>query len=204
MGRLGVRRPIPGINTPGRIESIVDDLFSSHAQRLRREWPRGEPIAAVTASEVKTLASTIAENKASGPDAIPGEAVKLIAKSLLKCVAEIFNQCLMQGIFSAAWKRARLVLLRKHSRPLNKPNSYRPLCMLDSMGKLLEKVIDTRLKNICEERELLTANQYGFRRNRSTLDVISRVIYIIRTSLEPRWMVGVLTLDVKNAFNSAP
>lgn len=76
--------------------------------------------------------------------------------------------------------------------------------MLDSVGKLLEKAIDTRLKDIYEQRGMLTNNQYGFRRSRSTIDAISRVMGIVRRGLDSTCMVAVLTLDIKNAFNSAP
>lgn len=93
MGRLGVRRPIPGINTPGRVEAIVDGLFPGHAQRTRREWTINGPIVEVTATEVAKLASAIPGNKAPGPDAIPGEAVKILAANCPEWIAAVFNQC---------------------------------------------------------------------------------------------------------------
>lgn len=77
--------------------------------------------------------------------------------------------------------------------------------MLDEVGKLLEKVIDVRLKAIYDEKCLLTANQYGFRRGKSTLDAKSLIMRVIREGAESKGMVGgILLLDVKNAFNSAP
>lgn len=120
-------------------------------------------------------------------------------------MAKVFNTFLQQGVFPAEWKRARLVLLRKADRPLEEPSMYRPLCMLDEVGKLLEKVIDVRLKAICDEKCLLTANQYGFRRGKSTLDANSQIMRVIREGAESKGMVGgILLLDDKNAFNSAP
>lgn len=119
-------------------------------------------------------------------------------------MAKVFNTFLQQGVFPAEWKRARLVLLRKADRPLEEPSTYRPLCMLDAKRKLLEKVIDERLKAICDGKCLLTANQYGFRRGKSTLDFNSQIMRVIREGAESKGMVGIPLLDVKNAFNSTP
>lgn len=76
--------------------------------------------------------------------------------------------------------------------------------MLDSAGKLLEKIIDERLKSICNEKGLLTANQYGFRRGKSTLDAIVHVMHVVKEGAESKCMIGIKLLDVKNAFNSGP
>lgn len=59
----------------GRMEAIVDGLFSTHATRTRRKLPREELVEAVTASELRKLVLGQPGNKA------PGEAVKLLAKT---------------------------------------------------------------------------------------------------------------------------
>lgn len=199
-----VRRPISGIHMPQRMEATVDGLFPTQAHRAYKEWPFDEPVVAITESEVKKLALGISGNKAPGSNSISGGALKLLAKTQSVRIADVFNRCIEQGIIPAAWKRARLVLLRKTNRPLEEPNSYRPLCMLDSMRKLIKKIIDTRLKTTCKANELLTPNQYCFRRGKSTIDAISHVMHGVNNGLQSKCMVGILLLDVKNAFNSAP
>jgi methyl coenzyme M reductase subunit D len=72
------------------------------------------------------------------------------------------------------------------------------------MGKFFEKIIDTRIKNIIEGQNLLTQNQFGFRRGRSTTDVIQKIINITKETITGRNIAGILLLDVKNAFNTAP
>lgn len=76
--------------------------------------------------------------------------------------------------------------------------------MLDAAGKFFEKILDNILKSICEEKDLLTHKQYGFKRGKSTIDAITRVMQIVKLGAETKTMVGILTLDVKNAFNSTP
>lgn len=105
------------------------------------------------AAKVRDIAHWIPSNMAPEPHKIPGEAIKLLMVIRPQRVAEVFNKCLTQEIFSTAWKRARLVLLRKDQKPLKEPSSYRPFYILASTGKLLEKVVDMRLKEISETRK---------------------------------------------------
>jgi len=51
--------------------------------------------------------------------------------------------------------------------------SYRPICLLDTIGKVCEKVIATRLDEAIAAAGGLSSNQYGFRKELSTLDAIS-------------------------------
>lgn len=71
--------------------------------------------------------------------------------------------------------------------------------MLDTAGKILERIIHNRLYN-----------QYGFRKGRSTLHAVSLVVDTAKRALVgSRWKRGakqyclVAALNVKNAFNSA-
>lgn len=52
------------------------------------------------------------------------------------------NQCLLTGRFPAVWKRADLVILRKgEDRDPEQLKSYRPVCLLNNMRKVLERLI---------------------------------------------------------------
>ena len=143
--------------------------------------------------------------KAPGPDGIPGVVVATVTRTFPDTLLKVYNACLQQGTFGAPWKRQRLVLIPKVGST-GSPSGYRPLCMLNVFGKILENMILHRLRPFLENR--LSDRQYGFRRGRSTIDAVSHVVRIIRTA----WGSGpagksknvvMVALDVKNAFNSA-
>ena len=54
---------------------------------------------------------------------------------------EAFNSYLRERRFFDEWKKQRLFLLREEEKPLEDASSYRPICLLDTMGKLLEEMI---------------------------------------------------------------
>ena len=91
---------------------------------------------------------------------------------------EVFNSCLREGRFFADWKEQRLFLLRKGNRPLGDASSYRPICLLDTMGKLLEEMILQRLQGHMVRENGLSENQFGFRKGRSTVNAIQAVVDI--------------------------
>lgn len=93
-------------------------------------------------------------------------------------------------------------------KPLDDPSSFRPLCMLNSTGKLLERLVLGRLNDHLDHTGKRSENQYGFRNGRSTLDAIERVLQTARGAalgaVQHRDICVAVSLDVRNAFNSAP
>ncbi|XP_055614802.1 uncharacterized protein LOC129761118 [Toxorhynchites rutilus septentrionalis] len=86
------------------------------------------------------------------------------------------QKCLDGGYFPDMWKKQRLVLLPKPGKPPGDPSSYRPICLLDTLGKLLEKIILNRLSRCTESEHGLSRIQFGFRKNKSTVDAILSVV----------------------------
>uniref|UniRef100_A0ABD2W8C3 Reverse transcriptase domain-containing protein n=1 Tax=Trichogramma kaykai TaxID=54128 RepID=A0ABD2W8C3_9HYME len=160
--------------------------------------------------ELKRAQSRIRERSAPGPDGVPNLALKLAISARPDIFLEVYTTCLETGVFPSSWKRQRLVLLPKSGKPPDEPSSYRPLCMLDTADKILERIICDRLEAFTERPGGLSERQYGFRKGRSTIDAIEDVISTAREAIAgKRWRRGtkkycaVVTLDVRNAFNSA-
>jgi len=82
----------------------------------------------------------------------------------------LYNTCLLEGTFPDRWKRQKLLLLPKPGKTSGEASSYRPICLLDTIGTVFERVIATRLNAAMEEAGGLSSNQYGFRKGKSTLD----------------------------------
>jgi len=114
-------------------------------------------------------------------DGIPNIALKAAIKAAPELFLETYNTCLKEGSFPRIWKRQRLVLLPKGKKPPDEPSSYRPLCMLDTAGKILERIVHQRIEAAVEP--LLASNQYGFRKGRSTLDAINLVVNTAKNAI---------------------
>lgn len=159
-----------------------------------------------TRDEVESAARALKTGKAPGPDGIPAEAVKEIVAIRPDLVQNVLNQIISAQNIPPEFKTAKLVFIHKTGKPADLENSYRPLCLINSMAKLLETILRDRLAKEVQEGEDLAPNQYGFRKGRSTLDAIRKVEEIAKNvrfdGAGDRWCV-LVTVDVKNAFNSA-
>lgn len=91
---------------------------------------------------------------------------------------------------------------------MDNPTSYRPTCLLDGCGKLLEKLIVLRLRENLVNDYPIAENQYSFRRGYSTPDALGHLKRVVQEATHDyvyhHRLVGMLTLDVRNGFNSVP
>jgi hypothetical protein len=117
----------------------------------------------------------------------------------------LFTRCLKEGVYFRTWRKATLALLRKKGRRLDSPSAYRPICLLDEVGKLFERVIAARLEaRISERTPGRHDSQYVFRRGRWTVDAVKRVSTMVEDMVSRKGVASVVSLDVTNAFNAIP
>jgi len=97
---------------------------------------------------------------------------------------------------------ARFVLLRKGDKPIDEVSSYRPLYLLNYVGKRLESLLVRRLETRVAARGDLSNEQYGFRRGLSTVNAAIELRDKARTAMNRKDMCVAVVLDIRNAFNS--
>lgn len=141
--------------------------------------------------------------KAPGPDGIRGKIWINSMDHMARRILQLYNECFRQGKFPSAWKKANLILLIKPGKDVNTPSGYRPICLIDDIGKILERIIANRIVRHMEEKGTnLSDAQYGFRRGRSTIDAIQRVRTTSQEWVQKGGKLLAVSIDVNNAFNS--
>lgn len=205
MGKLGAKSSVGSMD--GRtMDNIVKTLFPQ--RDTPEELPDTEPtnIPQFTQEELNDAARKLKANKSPGPDGIPAEVIKEIAFRRPEILLRMYNACLKEGVFPKIWKRQQLVLISKGKGDPESPSAYRPLCMLDTAGKLYERLIKPRLNEAITAKGGLSARQHGFRPKRSTIGAVSSIVDAFEATQNGNHSTRPLTLlaalDVKNAFNS--
>lgn len=189
-----------------KVEEQVKKLFPTQKEV---KWDSSEEqieVELFTEEELLGAASKLSKKKAPGPDGIMVEIINALLPRHKNIFLEIYNNCLSNGIFPKIWKQARLVLMEK-PRKRDASVTYRPLCLLDTLGKLLESLLRERLQVEVETNSLLHQNQFGYRKGRSTVQAVERVQKIVddikKKALKNREVCALILLDIENAFNSA-
>ena len=83
-----------------------------------------------------------------------------------------------------------------------KPGDWRPISQICITGKLLEKIIHAQLYNYLEENNLLSKNQYGFRKNLSTGLAIFYVLKQMYSNWNEGNYTGCVFVDFSRAFDT--
>jgi len=88
-----------------------------------------------------------------------------------RIVTAIYNQCLIRGSFPRRWKTAKIIPIAKPGKEVSMdPSKYRPIRLLNTGGKVLEKLLINRINHRMYKNELLTDSQYGFTPQKSITD----------------------------------
>ncbi|CAH2098000.1 unnamed protein product [Euphydryas editha] len=142
---------------------------------------------------------------APGPDGIPGRVLGIALQEMGERLRDVFSACLTSGRFPKSWKDGKLCLLRKDGRPVDSPSAYRPIVLLDDTGKLLERVVASRvIRHLEGTGPGLSEAQYGFRAGRSTLDALLWLKSWTQAAVREGEKALAVSLDIANAFNSLP
>lgn len=81
-------------------------------------------------------------------------------------------------------------------------NSYRPICLLPTVGKILERLIVNRLNHWIFNHKILHPNQFGFLELKSCELATSTLISKARESRLKNNFSTIISLDIKAAFDN--
>ena len=155
----------------------------------------------IDSDKVQTRLKSLDANKAMGPDQISGWVLKNCAEELSWPICKLFEKSLEEGYVPNRWKEAQIVAIHKGGSK-EVPLNYRPVSLLCILIKVLEGMIRDVWMDFLEDREILSAKQFGFRKGRSCitnlLSFYSRVTEII--DQKGGW-ADCVYLDLKKAFD---
>lgn len=116
----------------------------------------------VTADEIRDMLKTIAPDKAPGSDSIPNRFLRECRDVVAEPLAKLFQSCLRRSYHPTRFRHSRTVVLRKPQKPAyDVAKAYRPKALLNTLGKVLGKIVARRMSALAEEHNLLPVTQMG-------------------------------------------
>lgn len=159
------------------------------------------PIQAFTTYEIEKAIQNLPPHKAPGHDLITGEVLKKLPKKAKILITSIFNAVLRIGHYPSQWKVAQIILIPKPGKPTHDVSSYRPISLLPTISKALEKLLLQRLNVHINENNLIPNYQFGFRKFHSTIEQVHRIVNEINKGLEESKYCSAAFIDVAQAFD---
>ncbi|KAM0664346.1 hypothetical protein ACQRIU_006929 [Beauveria bassiana] len=158
---------------------------------------------AITISEIEKAVKSAAPNKAPGVDGITNCVLHETLDILMPCLHKLFNACLEQGYCPAHFKETVTVALRKPGKEdYSQPKSYRPIALLNTLGKVLDGVIANRLAYLSDTFQLLPRRHTGGRKLTSTEHAMHMLLQLIHQAWAEGKVATLLLLDVSGAYDN--
>jgi hypothetical protein len=140
--------------------------------------------------------------KASGPDKIENRLIRIIYNNNKNYMLDLFDLILKFGSLPKCWKIGKIIYFPKPNKKIISPADYRPITLLNNFCKIGEHLLIKRIDEKLNEISFYSQNQFGYRKNTSTINAINRLIKKIKVNRKKFKYNILLSLDMSNAFDS--
>ena len=183
-------------------QAIAETEESIHDLCQRATSAEAHLSAGFSAAELAEALSSLKAKKSPGRDGVTNEMLQHLGPKATASLLKLFNTSWKKGQVPQAWKDAILVPIHKPGKDRTDPASYRPISLLSCIGKLMEKLVNTRLTWHFESKKLFSPEQCGFRRNLSTEDQVTYIAQEIEDGFQDGMHVLSVQVDMEKAFDT--
>ena len=154
-----------------------------------------------TQEEVCATIDSLPSKSSSGCDEVSNILLKQLKPSLTYPLTLIFNQSLDTGVFPQSMKIAEVIPLYKNKETDQLVN-YRPISLLLTMSKVLEKIVHGRVIKFLDQHKILYSSQYGFCNHHSCEQMAQELLAKILQAKEDNLQVASVFMDLSKAFDT--
>ena len=155
----------------------------------------------VDENDVISIINNLQSKNSCGWDSISTKLLKQIVSGISKPLTILINQVLNTGIFPDKRKIAKIIPIFFKDDQHN-INNYRPISLLPTISKILEKIKDYQLSSYFEDMKIFSSSQYGFRVGHSTEYAAIDLIDKITTQMGNNMIPFSIFLDLSKAFDT--
>ena len=193
-----------------REEMPTDDEFRNHFEALLNP-PATQPIIVpestylpatddpITPLEVDRAIRSLRPKKSGGPSGVPPGLLKVLPGNWIAFLASLFSAIMYSSSYPTTWTYTKLVTIFKKGARLSCDN-YRGIALMDSLAKLYDIVMNSRLNLWFQpDRE-----QAGAQKGRSCLEHLLTLRLLIDSARHKRRKLYVVFVDFSKAYDRVP
>ncbi|MCG8113323.1 MAG: reverse transcriptase family protein, partial [Candidatus Thiodiazotropha taylori] len=154
----------------------------------------------ITVEEVESTLRSLPLGKAAGPDLINNRILKELSQPLSYPLRNLFNCSISHGKVPKLWKQANVSPIHKKDDP-SEVSNYRPISLLSTVGKVLEKIVHKHLYNFLHEHNAISTLQSGFVPGDSTVNQLVDIYNTFCKALDEGKEVRSVFCDISKAFD---
>jgi hypothetical protein len=155
----------------------------------------------ISDAEVWNVIRKLKMGKSPGIDKISNDFIKLAGVEIVPYLVHMFNTSIQVGKLPSSWKNALVVPIYKGGGRA-KVGNYRPVSLTSMICKILERVLDIRIKAMMDLGEGFTEKQHGFRKEYSCESQLLGFQEDLAAVLDKGGRVDAVFLDFRKAFDT--
>lgn len=187
---------------------IIVSTTTAYGQNYNFDSPNVQPLSSFVLlntdqDEVHRVLMSLKSDSAPGWDGITVNFLKTAHALVVPIITHLANQCFEHAIYPNALKLAFITPVHKSGDRAN-PSNYRPISVLPSISKIMERLINSRLLSYLNKNNLLSPSQYGFRQKMSTEDAVLALASAVTSQVDSGGKCLAVFLDLQKAFDTVP
>ena len=181
-------------------DKLSNEEFPWNKETLTEAGIKSGPCEKITLDEVKAAVKKMKCNKASGPSGVVVDMLKAAGETGIEWVADVCNAVIKEGRIPQDWCKSWMINIYKGKGDALECGSYRGIRLLEHAMKVLEKVIEARVRKIVQ----IDSMQFGFMPGRGTTDAIFIVRQLQEKYLAKKKDLWMAFIDLEKAFDRVP
>lgn len=142
------------------------------------------------------------KDTAPGCDNISFSMIKKLPTNGKNILLYLFNIFLCTGFVPIQWRDINVLPILKPGRDPSLASSLRPISLISCICKIFHSIINRRLEWYFESKGIFSADTVGFRKSKSCLDSLARLITRVQSGFSKDMMTIACFLDIDNAYNN--
>ena len=127
--------------------------------------------------------------------------LKMTCETVTKPLPILINRSLVECTFPSLWKKAVVMPLFKKGSS-DTPSNYRPISLISTVGKIIERVVNKRLiYNFFYSNNLIYKSQSGFLSGHSSVFQLIDIYNQICQSFDSKQYTCMVFCDISNAVD---
>lgn len=154
----------------------------------------------MTIIEVREAIAGLANKKTTDGFGMSVHLIRTIRELIVAPLTKLVNICFRECVFPSVLKEAIVIpIYKKGSR--EEVSNYRPISLLPTLSKVLEKCMATRISKYFEKNNLFAKQQFGFRQGLGTTDGILSLVKLITEGFHLKQHTSTVFCDLSKAFD---
>lgn len=154
----------------------------------------------VSETEVCNIIMSMKKSNSVGFDGISSNLLIKYLQFFIKPLTYLINFSFAEGVFPSSLKIAKIIPLHKKGER-DKIENYRPISLLSTISKVLEKIIFDKIVNFFLKFNILAKCQFGFQKGKSTKSAITNFLKSLYDNLNNKNRCVGIFLDLSKAFD---